>query len=70
MILKVVRDAGFGAFLQVFILKGVKRWWAVISGRWSVKRRVGLNTEGAEFTETEPEPKYEELRDSLPPMFL
>ena len=58
LILKVVRDAGFGAFLQVFILKGVKRWWAVISEQWSAKRRVGLNTEGAEFTETEAEAKY------------
>jgi len=42
----------------VFILKGVKRWWAVISEQWSAKRRVGLNTEGAEFTETEAEAKY------------
>jgi len=33
----------------------------------SVKRRIGLNTEGAEFTETEPEPTFEELRGSLPP---
>jgi hypothetical protein len=38
--------------------------------QWSVKRRIGLNTEGAESTETEAEPKYEELRGSLPPMFL
>ena len=30
----------------------------MISGQWSVKRRAGLNTVGAEFTETEAEAKY------------
>ena len=28
------------------------------SDQWAVKRRIGFNTEGAEFTETEAEAKY------------
>jgi hypothetical protein len=45
----------------------------LISGQWSVKRRIGFNTEateGAEFAETEGEAKYEELPGPPPLGFL